>query len=508
MVARAPSIALVGLDGHPVDVEVHIGSGLPSFTIVGLPDPSISEARERVRAAIGSSGETWPMQRVTVNLSPAHLRKAGSMFDLAMALGVLAEGGRVPREALASVTVLGELSLDGAVRGIPGVLPAALAAHDRGTSAVVVPAANAAEAALVPDLNVIGVAHLREAVGYLRTGRGGRAPAAAAAGAPTTGDPAPDLRDVRGNAQAKRALEIAAAGGHNMLMIGPPGAGKTMLARRLPGILPPLTDEEAFEVTRIHSVAGVLGERAALVRTRPFRAPHHAASLAGIIGGGSGVPHPGEVSLAHRGVLFLDEMAEFRREVLQALRQPLEDGRVTIVRARFAVTYPARIQLIAASNPCPCGMDGDDLRKCTCLETRVALYKARLRGPVLDRIDLGVSLRRLRRGELFGASTGEPSRDVAARVAVAREVQQARAGANGPRSNAEIGAREISRACLAEPAAVQKVDAAVEADALSGRGAHRTLRVARTIADLGNSETVTKDHVDEALSFRIRLETR
>lgn len=503
MVACAPSIALIGLDGHAIDVEVQIGQGLPAFTIVGLPDPSISEARERVRAAIESCGEKWPQHRITVNLSPAHLRKTGSSFDLAMALGVLAEVGRVPRERLAEVTSLGELSLDGRVRSIPGVLPAALSARERGARAVLVPAANAGEAALVPGLHVVAVAHLRDAVGFLRTGRGGSAPEAVSdQGSVST----PDLADVRGNGEAKLALEIAAAGGHNLVMVGPPGGGKTMLARRLPGLLPPLSDEEAFEVTRIHSVAGLLGDRAGLVRQRPFRAPHHAASTTGIVGGGSTVPHPGEVSLAHRGVLFLDEMAEFRREVLQALRQPLEDGIVTIVRSRFAVTYPARAQLVAAANPCPCGFVHDDLRSCSCGDARVAAYKARLRGPVMDRVDLQVDVPRLHRGELFAAAPGEPSEAVALRVARVRDLCRERSGPEGPKTNAEIPARGIETACRADRAALAMVEAAIEQEALSARGAHRVLRVARTIADLAGADSITRTHVIDAVHFRVGVD--
>src|SRR5438874_1622217 len=375
------------MDGHAVDVEVAVAQGLPAFTIVGLPDPSIQEARERVRAAIQSSSETWPLKRVTVNLSPAHLRKAGSSFDLAMALGVLAAEGRIAPERLRHICVLGELSLDGGVRQIRGVLPAAIAAAGAGARAVMVPAANAGEASLVGGMDVLPVRHLGQAVRFLR-GECDVEPWRGPALAVDPNGTGVDLSDVRGNANAKLGLEIAAAGGHNLLMIGSPGGGKTMLARRLPDILPPMTEQESFEVTRVSSVAGLLPEGGSLVSHRPFRAPHHSASTTGLIGGGSGVPHPGEVTLAHRGVLFLDEFAEFRRETLQALRQPLEDGVIRIVRARWAVTYPARFQLIAAANPCPCGYDGDEVKGCSCLPGPKDGYVGRLRGPVIDRIDL------------------------------------------------------------------------------------------------------------------------
>lgn len=506
MIARAESVALVGMEGHRIDVEVSLAPGLPAFTIVGLPDPSIQEARERVRAAVQSSGEDWPLKRVTVNLSPAHLRKAGSGFDLAMALGLLAAAGRIAHERLQRVCVLGELSLDGSVRRIRGVLPASIAASHAGARAVMVPVANAREAALVRDLDVFPVEHLQQAVRFLR-GECDLDGVGAPALDPASELDEPDLTDVRGNATAKRVIEITAAGGHNVLMVGAPGGGKTMLARRLGGVLPPMTESEAFEVTRIHSIAGLLRDEGGLVARRPFRAPHHSGSTTGLVGGGSGMPHPGEASLAHRGVLFLDEFGEFRREVLQALRQPMEDGEITIVRSRWAVTYPARFQLVAASNPCACGHLGDALRPCVCAPGRVMAYRERLTGPIVDRIDLQVEIPRLARGQLFAAPEGDTSATVAARVLAAREVQRARLHSSGAASNAEVRAADIERLCLPTRAARAVLEHAIERLALSARGAHRVMRVARTIADLANQEHTGSDCVEEALGYRV-LDTR
>ena len=501
MIAKTESVAVVGMDGHPVDVEVAVAQGLPVFTIVGLPDPSIQEARERVRAAIQSSSETWPLKRVTVNLSPAHLRKAGSSFDLAMALGVLVAEEKIRPERLQKVCVLGELSLDGGVRRIHGVLPATIAAAEAGVRAVMVPSANAAEASLVSGIEVLPVRHLAQAIRFLR-GEGevdeiGKSPIASDGGSGL------DLSDVRGNAIAKRALVIAAAGGHNLLMVGSPGGGKTMLARRLPDILPPMTEQESFEVTRVASVAGMLPEGGALITRRPFRAPHHSASMTGLIGGGSGVPHPGEISLAHRGVLFLDEFAEFRRETLQALRQPLEDGIIRIVRARWAVTYPARFQLIAAANPCPCGFDGDERKGCSCQPGPKDSYKSRLRGPVIDRIDLQCTVERIKRNELFEQPAGAPSATVAAKVAAARERQVERYGRHGPRANADVPPRDIDTTCRLQRDARKRVELAIERQGLSARGAHRVIRVARTIADLACEDEVREEDIADALSFRV-----
>ncbi len=503
MLARAKSVAIIGLDGHPVDVEVSITQGLPSFTIVGLPDLSVQEARERVRAAIQNSREAWPQQRITVNLSPAHLRKAGSGFDLAIAVGILAASGRVAADSLERLCVLGELSLDGSVRPVRGALAASLAARAGGESAVVVPRENALEAALVGGIDVVPVTHLTQAVGFLR---GETAPLRVERVAATNGDAPcdlPDLSEVRSQDRAKRALEIAATGGHNLLMVGTPGGGKTMLARRLPGILPKLGEEEALEVTRIYSVAGLLGEVRGLVKERPFRAPHHSISTAGLVGGGSGLPSPGEVSLAHRGVLFLDEASLFRRDALQALRAPIEDGWVSIVRARFAVTYPARFQLVAAANPCPCGNLGDEHHPCECPPGRVASYRERLSGPILDRMDVQVEVPRLARGEIFKSPVGETSERIRHRVEGGRRAQTERLRSFGLSCNADVPPRLLPTACRRTPGAQAELERAIEVLALTGRGAHRLVRTARTIADLAGADTIAVEHVVEAASFRL-----
>ena len=492
------------MDGHPIDVEVSVAQGLPAFTIVGLPDVSIQEARERVRSAIAASQEEWPLRRVTVNLSPAHLRKTGSAFDLAMALGVLAASGRIARDRLRGICVLGELSLDGGVRPVRGMLPSAIAAAQHGARALLVPASNAREAALVKGLDIYPVEHLARAVRFLR-GEAAIDPWNAPAASSETVALEEDMSDVRGQDEAKRALVVAAAGGHNVVMIGAPGGGKTMLARRLAGILPPMTEAESFEVTRVYSVAGLVPEDRPLITRRPFRAPHHSSSTTGLVGGGSGMPHPGEVSLAHRGVLFMDEFGEFRREALQSLRQPLEDGRVTIVRSKWAVTYPARFQLVAASNPCPCGFHGDDLKPCTCPDLSRMNYTDRLNGPVLDRIDLQIRVGRVTRAELFASGDGASTSEMAARVATARALQRERFRGTSITCNAELPPRALQKRCALDDVAVRTLGRAVDKFALTGRGAHRLMRVARTIADLHGSETTTRDHVVEAMTYRLEI---
>ena len=501
-VAVAESVAVVGLEGYPVEVEVALGSGLPTFTLVGLPDVSVQESRERVRAAILSSAEEWPLQRITVNLSPADLRKAGPGFDLAIALGVLAASGRVAQDRLREVCLLGELSLDGTVRRVRGVLASAMAAAEAGKRAILLPRANAGEAMLVRDIEVLPVEHLSQAVAFLR-GECVLDPPQEESMSDGIDSNGLDLTDVRGQTSAKKALEIAAAGGHNLLMEGSPGAGKTMLARRLPGILPPLTHPEALEVTRIYSVAGLLPEGAGMITTRPFRAPHQSISTAGLVGGGSLAPQPGEVSLSHRGVLFMDEAAEFRRDGLQALRGPLEEGSVTIVRGKWSVTFPSRFQLVAATNPCPCGFAGDKVRSCKCMPGRLASYAERLSGPVVDRIDLQVHVDRLPKADIFRSDPGDPSDVVRARVVRAREHQAERLARFGIALNADIPVPHLDEACALTRAAKRHVEDGVENYGFSARGVHRVMRVARTVADLAGSPHVEDEHVIEAQGLRV-----
>ena len=497
MYARARGVAVIGVEGHIVAVEAFVGRGLPALLITGLPGAAVQEARERVRPAVESSGLTWPLRRVTVNLSPADLRKEGPGFDLPVAAAVLAATGQVPEERLEAFALAGELSLRGALLPTPGILSVAVAAARAGLEGVVVPEANAAEASLVEGLRVVGAPSLGRVVDLLR-GRWSPGPPPVAGTAPS--HDGTDLAEVRGQGQARRALEVAAAGGHNMLMIGPPGAGKTMLARRLPTILPAMTRQEALDVTRLHSVAGLLPAGGGLVPSRPFRSPHHTISAAGMLGGGS--LRPGEVSLATNGVLFLDEVSEFRRDVLEGLRQPLEDGRVVVVRQAGAVTFPARFTLVAASNPCPCGYHGDPRRRCDCADPRLRGYRQRLSGPLLDRIDLRLRVPRLTREELMGSATGEASAAVRARVEEARGRQRHRLSSHGVACNAQMPGVVARREARLTAEAEQALGRAVDRYHLSGRGFDRLLKVARTIADLGGRDRVGREHLLEALSFR------
>lgn len=488
------------MEGLPIDVEAHVAPGLPMFTVVGLPDAAIQESRERVRAAFGAAGEQWPQQRLTVNLSPAHLPKTGSGFDLPIALAVLAATGRIGAERLQQCCAVGELALSGNVQPIRGALAVVAAAASRGVTRILVPTGNAAEAALVDGVEVVPIASLQQAVRYLR----GECLIDATDRCDEEYAPAEDvdLSEVKGQLLAKRALEIAAAGGHNMLMDGAPGGGKTMLARRLSSILPPLERDEAMAVTRLYSVAGLLPEGKGLIRTRPFRAPHHSISVAGLVGGGSGIPSPGEVSLAHRGVLFLDETAEFRRDALQSLRQPIEDGSVVLSRARYTVRYPCRFMLVLAKNPCPCGFLGDYGRSCECAPGRLVAYKERLSGPLLDRIDLSTKVSRVKAKELFDAPT-EASGKVRERVMQARARQRDRLRLYGVSTNADIPPRFLGPACAFDDAAYGQLRRVQEQHKMSMRTTHRVMRVARTIADLESVETADSGHLNEAVALRM-----
>ncbi len=495
------SRAQEGVHAPLVSVEVHLANGLPSLSIVGLPETAVKESKDRVRGALLNSQFDFPARRITINLAPADLPKEGGRFDLAIALGILAASGQIPADGLARHEFIGELALSGLIRPVRGALPVAIGCRTAGR-ALICPRDNAPEAALAgPDLAVYGARHLLDVCAHLDAGE----PLAPEPAPDWTGqaDPGPDLAEVRGQAHAKRALEIAAAGGHSLLMVGPPGTGKTMLASRLPGVLPPMTDEEALEAAAIASVS-----RPELVarqwRRRPFRAPHHTASAAALVGGGSH-PRPGEISLAHRGVLFLDELPEFDRKVLEVLREPLESGHITISRAARQAEFPARFQLVAAMNPCPCGYLGDDQGRCQCTPRQIARYRARVSGPLLDRFDLHLEVPRPRQGELRPGQgpEGEPSARVRARVEAARRVQLERAGV----ANAALDHGGIQAHCCLTEADHTLLEAALQRLGLSARAYHRILRVARTIADLDGSETIATPHLTEALSYR-RLDRR
>ncbi len=502
MLANVKSCAVIGLDGVVVDVEVDTRSGLPGMVIVGLPDAAVQESRERVQSAIKNAALPYPRKRIIVNLAPASIRKVGPIYDLPIAIGVLVTAQAIPAETLEGAMIVGELSLDGSLRHISGVLPMADLARREGFQRLFVPEINAMEAALIPGIEVIPVPSLSALHNHLM----GVAPVEPLQPPETVFIPAvgqTDFREIKGQEHVKRALEVAAAGNHNMLMTGPPGSGKTLMARAMPSILPRMVLEEALEVTRIYSIADQLPTHEPLIRARPFRAPHHTISHAGLVGGGNW-PQPGEISLAHRGVLFLDELPEFGLRVLETMRQPIEDKVVTISRAQGALTFPANFQLIAAMNPCPCGHLGSPVRECTCAHSVVTRYQKRISGPLLDRIDIHVEVPFVDFEKLGEERLGEPSADIQARVEAARQRQIERLAEDGLLCNADMGVEQVRKYCALDAASKSMLESAMRQLRLSARGYHRVLKLSRTIADLSGEEAISPTHLAEALQYRAK----
>mgnify|MGYP000913340508 CR=1 FL=1 len=503
MLSRVNTCGLLGIDGYMVSVETYISNGLPAFEIVGLGDAAVKEAKERVRAAIKNSGFEFPSRRITINLAPADLKKEGTAYDLPMAIGILAAMGVVPVNSLEDCVLLGELSLDGTLRPVYGVLPKAITAKEKGFNTIYTPSENAKEASVINGLNVISVKSLSELVMHLNgdiTLAGVQSTCDLFSG--DNGENQPDFADVKGQEHVKRALEVAAAGGHNLLMIGSPGSGKTMLARRMPSILPELTFEEALEITKIYSVAGLLPPNSSLVTKRPFRAPHHTISAVSLVGGGR-TPKPGEVSLAHLGVLFLDELPEFGKNALEVLRQPLEDGFVHISRINASITYPCKTTLIAAANPCRCGFYLDETRECTCTPQEVRAYLGRLSGPLLDRIDIQVDVPTVRYDDMVNESASESSAEIRKRVNMARNIQRKRFLHTGIYCNAQMTSPMVRKYCRLGKEESDLLRNAFSSLGLTARSHDKILKVARTIADLDGSENITAIHISEAIQYRI-----